>query len=137
MGAYLFSVPPNCTLSTQSETIVNENQANIQQRTILFPNLGQPVNQSSKIDLTVQLEDIKLDELQKLKIQIMENQPSITYNKIHHFPSIWTIIIYVLLALIIGYFCFKKLQDTGCLKRTPQQEERRIEDVQLHRFPQG
>ena len=133
-ATYLFEIPTNCQLISSEEVVANIRFTS-QNQPILFPDLDTTINKKSVSDITIRLEEINLDDLQSIKSQIIENQPVLNDLGIPAYaPSIWTILIYALLAVGAVYLCLKKIQFR---KRSHQGEERKkdvdFETVQLPR----
>lgn len=136
VGTYLINIPNGCQITTSEEKIINNEQIITQNQPIIFPELDQS-SQTSTQNSVIRLENVNLDELQDIKRRIIENQPQILFEDtgISHTPSTWTIIIYILLTVIAGYFCYKKLVTKFHRMRSKkhQPEEITLPNVQLPR----
>ncbi len=83
--------------------------------------------------LSIQLENLDLDELQSIKNEVIANDPDIKFEYTPSYtPSIWTIILYLAVISIGTYIAYQKLyrrrQNT-----TTNTEPINLTDVQLHR----
>lgn len=126
IGTYLIQIPIGCQVITSRTTITNLQSISFGQPTI-FPNLDVEIPSSTKRNISIHLGEVNLDKLHELKTQIIENHPDISYGTISHIPSVWTILIYILLLAIIMYAAYKKLP------RRPQTPPQENQDVQLPR----
>lgn len=108
-GTYLINIPVGCQISTRHETIDNTIQSISLNQPILFPDLNMDVTNTPKINFSLQLDNIELDGLQEIKTQIIQNQPDIFFEKVSHTPSVWTLIIYGLIILMLVYIVYKKV----------------------------
>lgn len=126
LGTYLIEIPVECKISNDKQTIINEIHQSSE--TILFPDLDIRISNTKIENVSLHLENIKLDELYQIKNKLIENNPSLSFGQYSHIPSIWTICIYLLVICSISFMAYKKIS-TRCSKK-PQP---RCEDVQLPR----
>lgn len=124
IGTYLFEIPAGCSLETPDQSIKNVQHSLNLKQPILFPDLNQEINITHLPNITIHLEETKLDELQEIKTQIIQNQPDLYFGQVSHVPSSWTITIYALLVVIIGYQLVRKIRD-----KYFKREEAKIEET--------
>ncbi|XP_066157767.1 uncharacterized protein [Euwallacea fornicatus] len=122
-GSFLATIPEGCQIEGNQVMVSNENSLTSADEPIMFPNLDDQSPNSLHLNLTLQLQEVKLDELHELKHEIQGNQPQLEYTKISTFPSLGTIIIYVLIFISIGYIVLKKLKGR---QRQPGPEEEAV-----------
>lgn len=108
-GSYLIEIPIGCKVITEKVVVVNEQQETNNDQPILFPNLEMPSDVPNP-DITIQLEDTNLDELQEIKTQILETQPQLNFLQSSYQPSLWTMLIYILVLISAVYLLYKKFQ---------------------------
>lgn len=112
-GTYFAEIPTNCKLvnpSNQEVIINNVHIGQIKNQPILFPDLNDQEEMLPTLNLSVHLDDLKLDDLQKIKNQIRNNQPNFTpFPEFVETPNIWTILIYILMVILVSYYVYKKL----------------------------
>lgn len=137
-GTYIAEIPKNCKLvsTNNQEMIVNNLHTEpTENQPILFPDLNQEPKLLPTLNLSVHLEDLKLDELQRIRSHILENQLDLTpFSEIKPFPSIWTIIIYLIIITVIGYLLYRKLVQRRCptkKNRPSTNQDDQIEDFNV------
>lgn len=118
-GTYLMEIPTGCKMVAEQETITNQAEQIVNNQPILFPNIDFE-SDAPKLNTTIQIEDLNLDELHDIKTQIIENHPHLIANQLSYQPSLWTILIYGVLLIGLGYALYKKLL-TGCTKKEEMQ----------------
>lgn len=138
LGTYIMNIPVHCEVQFNNILINNRQPAENSNQLILFPDLTDNLPFLPTLSLSTQpLEEIKLDDLQKLKSQILETHPSLSFSDISKTPSFWTIAIYGLLILLVIYIVIRKLNLLSCSKKTMMEENpKEMElprDVQLPR----
>lgn len=121
VGTFMFEIPLGCQLSTHQESIINTKSISTHQP-LLLPNLEASSSPTSGSNLSIHLEEIELDELQDIRTQVIRNQPQISYGRISHVPSAWTIIIYGIILVVILYVGYN---------RTPKCKKPRIDAPEL------
>nr|XP_023019463.1 uncharacterized protein LOC111508257 [Leptinotarsa decemlineata] len=135
-GTYLIEIPVGCQIICQKEIIANDRISTVPKQPILLPDLSLEVESIPNLNSSLQLEDIKLDELHEIKTQIINNQPDVSFGRISHTPSLWTIAIYLVLFTVLLYICYRKLILPWYIHRRPSQGSRgdiELSDVQLPR----
>lgn len=135
LGTYLIQIPDSCNIVVNQETIIyNQKPISTQSQPILFPDFDSDVSLLPTLNLSVHLDQVKLDELYKLKNEIQENEPQLFFDYVHTTPSIWTICTYIICVFAISFYCFRKRlllsQRKGPAKQTETIE---LQDVQLPR----
>lgn len=138
IGSYLINIPVGCHITTsQRKVISNDEQTINANQAIFFPELDQERKETPKPNWSIHLENTKLDELHDIKRQILENQPQLSFTDgISHFPSSWTIVLYIFIILTVCYFCYKKCTiPNRCLKGRKENQNTVVElpNVQLPR----
>ncbi|KAJ8976924.1 hypothetical protein NQ317_005096 [Molorchus minor] len=115
-GTFIIDIPTGCQISTPNKVLGSEQQTINNNQVIFFPELEEQKNDViANMNLSIQLEDAKLDELQDIKQKIIDNQPNLSFiDKVSHIPSVWTLIVYVLIIIVILYFFRKKIKATRC-----------------------
>ncbi|KAJ8977117.1 hypothetical protein NQ317_005245 [Molorchus minor] len=105
-GTFIIDIPTGCQISTPNKVLGSEQQTINNNQVIFFPELEEQKNDViANMNLSIQLEDAKLDELQDIKQKIIDNQPNLSFiDKVSHIPSVWTLIVYVLIIIVILYF---------------------------------
>lgn len=134
-GTYLLEIPLGCQVTTKEESIIN-NQKLIKTsyQPILFPDFNRVPTMLPTLNLSIQLQEVKLDGLHELKNQIMENQPHTVFRNISNPPSIWTVIIYLLLIGCCIVLIYKKVFSRRCPPKNHEKEDgQEMEQIQLPR----
>lgn len=127
-GTYLVQIPSGCLIKTNNQTVINGNRlTNATVQPILFPDWPNIPVAPNQLDLSVHIEEIKLDDLTDLKTQIQSTSPQLQFPQLYHYPSIWTIFIYVVLITCCGVTIYKKCIEPRRLKKNPEEDERRID----------
>lgn len=132
IGTYLFDIPINCQITTSLGTFTNEKPISTSQ-SILLPKIG--IDQSQETPkFNIELENVRLDELHAIKSQILNNKANIKMDLMGQTPSLWTLLIYVLLIFTVIYICYKKLIVPRCVKKRNQESPAtQLSEVQLPR----
>lgn len=136
VGTFLFEIPTSCQIITNQQTIINKNSYQVQANPyILFPDVDTSRRSPLETSISLHLENFELDELQDLKMKIIQNQPDLSWTSVFHLPSIWTIFIYGLLVSITTYAISKILLHRRCNKPADNQNQpdTHCQDVQLPR----
>lgn len=131
IGTFMFEIPLGCHLSTNQENITNDKSEN-QNQPILFPNLETAYTTTTDVDLTLHLDYVELDELQEIKNQVIHNQLQLSSEGISRLPSVWTIIIYGLILIILLHFGHSKIK-TKCTKTATTSPQVTLSEVQIPR----
>lgn len=131
VGTYLISIPIGCRVLTRNEKLVNEEPVLFETKPILFPNLEITKNPTS--NLTLRLEDIKLEDLQEIKRNIVDNQPQLSFSGIYHIPSFWTILLYIAIISTATYIGYKKMYPKFKSNEEFETEVIELPNVQLPR----
>lgn len=117
-GTYILEIPNSCQVTIKDRVIINDNKTIVTAiKPILFPDFKEKPTLMPLLNLSFKLEDLKLDNLQELKYQIISNEPHLTFNQISRIPSFWTILIYVLLIICCIYLLVKKFCPKLCILR--------------------
>ena len=103
-GSFLFEIPTGCAMTTPKETFSNENQKPLKNQLIIFPKLTE-LYYLPQPNVTIQIEDINLDELQKIKAEIIQNQPHLE-DQFLSSPNLWTTLILISIIFSICYLLF-------------------------------
>lgn len=136
IGTYLFDVPIDCKISSSQGIFVNERPI-ITSQSILLSRFGDLNNQLPlQSNVTINLHNVKLDELHTIRSQVLERPPEISpISPFIESPNLWTISIYGILIIAICYTCYKKFPTTRCTNKAERKPEPAIElaNVQLPR----
>lgn len=110
-GTYLINIPKNCILTFNNESIVNKQKTiNVNNYPVLLFESNNVINNNHVMDnLTINLEDIKFDEINKISKQI--NKDILYLEKVEYFKSIsiWSVISYLFILIIIIFLLYKNL----------------------------
>jgi len=109
IGTYVAKIPMECQITFGGKTINNLHSTNSQNQIVLFPDIAGDIKLMPKLNLSVHLDDIRLDDLYKLKRGIIDNEPRFVIPDNIKVPSIWTVFIYVSLIIALVYFILKKI----------------------------
>lgn len=112
IGTYLCRIPRGCQITVDSHIIINEKLLVKQNnQPILFPDFEK--SESSELlptlNLSLHLQEINLDELHKLEGGVSEQQPQTIFGSLNRSPSIWTLLVYIIIAAICVHFTYKKM----------------------------
>nr|CAI5820040.1 unnamed protein product [Callosobruchus analis] len=135
LGSYLVEIPTGCTLQLNEDWITNQEPVSIGNQPILFSNINVNISLSNPKNFTLQLDQVELDEIHKIRRRIIDNRVDIHSVKVSHIPSFWTIILYGVLLMIVCCFVFKKITPR-CFKpklRSIPKEEIDLSNVHLPR----
>ncbi|KAG5868464.1 hypothetical protein JTB14_035355 [Gonioctena quinquepunctata] len=77
--------------------------------------------------ISLQLEDMDLDELQSIKTAFRQNQSEISFLEVGHIPSFWTLSIYAILISTTMYILYIKIRPKFCKTKTPRDQNIEIE----------
>ncbi|XP_048524997.1 uncharacterized protein LOC125505355 [Dendroctonus ponderosae] len=121
-GTYLVTIPTGCQMKSKDISIINSQTVteSNRQQPIIFPDFEekQPIELLPTLNLSFHLQDVKLDELHKLRNKIENNHPNLFFNQITKAPSLWTIFIYVVLFLLLLYLLCSHIKARCTLKKT-------------------
>nr|CAI5836624.1 unnamed protein product [Callosobruchus analis] len=135
LGSYLVEIPTGCTLQLNEDWITNQEPVSIGNQPILFPNINVNISLSNPKNFTLQLDQVELDEIHKIRRRIIDNRVDVHSVKVSHIPSFWTIILYGVLLMIVCCFVYKKITPR-CFKPKPRsipKEEIDLSNVHLPR----
>ena len=109
-GTYIFEIPPGCETLVNDLLVINERKIiNTTNQLILFDDY---VTEDDKIlptlHLTSQISEIRLDNLHTLKNQLIENQPHLVFDEVSKYPSLWTLLLYLVIFILCIYLMYKK-----------------------------
>ncbi|KAG5881812.1 hypothetical protein JTB14_004618 [Gonioctena quinquepunctata] len=107
-------------------TIINENQFS-QNQPILLPAMEEFGMEPYTPSISLQLEDMDLDELQSIKTAFRQDQPEIFFLEVAHIPSFWTLSIYAILISTTMYILYTKISPKFCKTKTPRDQNAEIE----------
>lgn len=135
VGTYLLKVPHNCKVMSSQESIIN-NRVSVSNfsEPILFPDIDNEIRLLPTLNLSMRLQDIKLDGLHELQNLIEENQPPKSFISTSGSPSIWTITLYAAIIIAAAWYAYKKkcfFKPKGDIPEKPREIE--LKDVQLPR----
>lgn len=131
-GTYLIEIPVGCQISTTGETITNR-KSFTQAQPILFPNLEESESKIPKMNFSLHLQEIPLDELQSIKTQILEDHPDVSFETLSYIPSIWTLLIYALLLSALCYMAYRTIPKKWWSTTNEDQHGVELSEVQLPR----
>nr|CAI5842191.1 unnamed protein product [Callosobruchus analis] len=109
LGSYLVEIPTGCTLQLNEDSITNQEPVSIGNQPVLFPNINVNISLSNPKNFTLQLDQVELDEIHKIRRRIIVNRVDVHSVKVSHIPSFWTIILYGVLLMIVCCFVYKKI----------------------------
>lgn len=131
-GTYLCSIPEGCQVKIKSKLISNiKKSVESSSQPILLPDIQETPTLLPTLNLSPHLQGLKLDELHKLRNEILEVQPDLAFSQIETNPSIWSLVIYILLIFGCIILAYKKLLPK-CKKQVPTLREEA--DIQLPRL---
>lgn len=130
-GSYLLQLPQNCTISFGNRKIINKQEFKTVHQPVLLPDLDVDVPNPVGKSITIDLEEVDLDDLQKLKTSLVRSS-FIEDQSISMSPSLWTIIIYGMISLSIFYIVYYQVVRKWYYPRR-QNPEVELQDVQLPR----
>lgn len=81
-GSFLLTVPKECRAKGEDVTITNDRSTTTMNEPITFPKLDNQPPNLLHLDLDFHLQELKLDELHKLRSEIQENYPKLLYNPV-------------------------------------------------------
>lgn len=111
LGTYLVHIPTGCQISSSQQSITNYQQiVESKNELILFPDFEEQTSFLPTLNLTVQLNDVKLDDLHQLRDEIREIHPDAIFSEIYSSPNLWTMLLYGFLIFLVVYLICKKLQ---------------------------
>lgn len=117
-GSYLISLPFGCQMKIKDSLISNDQEIiEINQQPIIFPDIETTPPRLPVLNLSFHLQEIKLDELHKIKNKIEDNQPPQLVSAISRTPSIWSLFIYLILLAISGYIMYKYITQKWCRRK--------------------
>nr|CAI5837370.1 unnamed protein product [Callosobruchus analis] len=74
LGSYLVEIPTVCTLQLNEDWITNQEPVSIGSQPILFPNINVNISLSNPKNFTLQLDQVGLDEIHKIRRRIIDNR---------------------------------------------------------------
>ncbi|KAG5892052.1 hypothetical protein JTB14_036148 [Gonioctena quinquepunctata] len=77
--------------------------------------------------ISLQLEDMDLDELQSTKTASRQNQLEISFLEVGHIPTFWTLSNYAMLISTTMYILYTKISPKFCKTKTPRDQNTEIE----------
>lgn len=109
-GTYLCHIPIGCQIITNSESIINDQKLiKANNQPILFPDFADTPTLLPVLNLSLHLHDLKLDGLHRLKNEVIQNQPHLVFSEISKTPSLWTVLLYILIAIFCLFLAYKKM----------------------------
>lgn len=116
-GTFLVNIPIECRFKFDEISITHNQQIiDSGKQPILFPDLEYTPPQFPLLNLSFHLHKIKLDELHELRNKIEENEPHI-FNEVSTVPSLWTIMVYIVLIAIGVYLLCTYMVRKGWLRK--------------------
>lgn len=135
-GTYLCQIPLNCEMTVNTVHISNDVDGKTSEQPILFPDFADTAASLPVLNLSVHLRQVKLDELHQWENEIVNNQPSMMFSEVSTVPSLWTILIYFVVAILCVFLILKKVLPILLYKKTQNTNVRSREsiDVELPRL---
>lgn len=134
VGTFLCEVPIGCQIITNSKAIINnEKPSESNNQPILFPDFSDTPTLLPVLNLSLHLQDLKLDNLHKLKNEIVQNQPHLVFTAMTKSPSLWTIMIYVFIIICCLFIAYKKVMPKVIKRRQKRSPEEEMIEIQLPR----
>lgn len=112
-GNYLITVPKGCFFETKEEKYYN-NKEIIKSQPMFLPKISDGFNTSTLSIFKIQLQDVSLDQIHILKRQQEKIHPLIAdhYKTKNYLHGSLIGLIYVILIIIVIYFCYIKLKQS-------------------------
>lgn len=123
-GTYIVTVPIGCRANIGELSIKNTQKiVESSNKPMIFPDIEEIPPYIPVLNLSFHLQEIKLDELHKLKHKIEDNNPRLFLEVIPKVPSLWTIFIYVLIITGCVYLIYKYIKLKGCFQKKTENTE--------------
>lgn len=135
-GTYLCQIPVECDMTINTLRISNDADVKISEQPILFPDFADTATSLPILNLSIHLNQVKLDELHQWENEIVNNQPSMTFSEVSTIPSLWTVLIYFVAVIFFVFMIVKKVLLTLLHRKTQNTIDRSREavDVELPRL---
>ncbi|XP_066139045.1 uncharacterized protein [Euwallacea fornicatus] len=134
-GTFLCQLPWECQLTVSGKTVRNIHEIiKTQSQPVLFPDISLNHVTQRKLNPSIHLPEVKLDDLHELKNEVFQEETQAT-SVVSVWPSLWTLIIY---ALLIGCCLAAILKKIGLSKAKNQATHSATnleEGIQLPRLP--
>lgn len=131
IGTYLCHIPIGCQININSGSIINDQKLmKANNQPILFPDFAETPDALPILNLSLHLHDLKLDDLHRLKSQVMQNQPHLVFSEMRKTPSLWTILLYIFIAIFCLFVAYKKIMPRikkGEQRKCPKEENIEIQ----------
>lgn len=127
IGTYLCQIPIGCQITTNLKTIINDQKPiNTHNEPILFPDLATTDPVLPVLNLSQHIHDLKLDSLHRLRNEVIQNQPQLVFSQIRKMPSLFTILLYILITICCLFVAYKKMKSRN-QRKCPKEEKIEIQ----------
>lgn len=121
-GTFLCEIPKGCRISIGDKFVNNKlNIVKSDMQPILFPDLNKDYKIKHSLNLSLHLPELKLDDFHKLKGEILQDSvsPNLMTDEISISPSVWTLLVYVILIGLCLGVIWKRILQPKIRKRKP------------------
>ncbi|XP_050299341.1 uncharacterized protein LOC126738180 [Anthonomus grandis grandis] len=131
-GSFLLNLPSRCNFKVAHLSITNfQKVIDVDKQPIIFPDFQSVSTEVPILNLSLHLQDIKLDELQSFRNRIESIPDYSSYPEFSRTPSLWTVFIYVLIAIFCTYLLFIYRTKIYCLKKKEEEAISSSPPIQL------
>lgn len=130
-GTFLIEIPFDCTIITSRGKIINSEEGYKNYPQILFPDIDIQTKDDHTTKSNIQLKEFELDDLDSIRSNFINNNPSISFSDVASYPSYLTMLVYGLIIVVLVYLVLKKIYDKCFPKNEVRNSALEMNSVQL------